>query len=86
MPRLPRLNAPGVLHLLVITGIERRKIFRDNKDRGSLLCFCPVQELGISLAELAKHLGITVSGVGYAVERGQAIARNNNYQLIEEIS
>jgi REP-associated tyrosine transposase len=33
MPRLARLDAPGVLHHIMIRGIERRKIFRDDKDR-----------------------------------------------------
>ncbi len=33
MPRLARLDAPGVLHHVIIRGIERRRIFNDNKDR-----------------------------------------------------
>ncbi len=33
MPRLARLDAPGVFHHIIIRGIERRKIFRDNRDR-----------------------------------------------------
>ena len=33
MPRTARLDAPGVLHHVMIRGIERRKIFRSNKDR-----------------------------------------------------
>ena len=37
MPRLARLDAPGVLHHVIIRGIERRKIFRSNKDRDDLL-------------------------------------------------
>jgi len=37
MPRLARLDAPGVLHHIIIRGIERRKIFRDNKDRDNLV-------------------------------------------------
>ena len=37
MPRLARLDAPGVLHHIIIRGIERRKIFRDNKDQNNLL-------------------------------------------------
>jgi hypothetical protein len=36
-----------------------------------------------TLTELARHLGISVPAVGYAVERGEAIARDKNYQLIE---
>jgi len=37
MPRLARLDAPGVLHHVIIRGIERRKIFKDNKDRDNFL-------------------------------------------------
>ena len=33
MPRTSRLDAPGVLHHVMIRGIERRKIFRNNRDR-----------------------------------------------------
>ncbi len=49
----------------------------------SLLCFWAVRELGMSLTDLARHLGISGPGVGYAVERGEAIARDNNYQLVD---
>ena len=37
MPRLARLDAPGVLHHIIIRGIERRKIFRDDFDRENFL-------------------------------------------------
>ncbi len=37
MPRLARLDAPGVLHHIIIRGIERRAIFRDDSDRENLL-------------------------------------------------
>ena len=37
MPRLARLDAPGVVHHVMIRGIERRKIFRDNKDRNDFI-------------------------------------------------
>jgi len=37
MPRLARLDAPGVLHHVIIRGIERRDIFKDDKDRDNLL-------------------------------------------------
>lgn len=33
MPRQARLDAPGVLHHVMARGIERRKIFRDDRDR-----------------------------------------------------
>jgi len=36
----------------------------------------------MSLTDKARHPGINVPGLGYALERGEAIARENNYQLI----
>ncbi len=46
MPRLARLDAPGVLHHIMIRGIERRKIFRSNKDRDDF-----IERLSIILPE-----------------------------------
>jgi putative transposase len=37
MPRLARLDAPGVLHHVIIRGFERKKIFRDSDDQDDLL-------------------------------------------------
>lgn len=37
MPRKARIDAPGALHHIIFRGIERRKIFRDNKDRNNFL-------------------------------------------------
>jgi len=37
MPRQPRLDAPGLLQHVMARGIERRKLFRDDKDRNSFL-------------------------------------------------
>ena len=37
MPRTAKLDAPGVLHHVIIRGIERRKIFRDTGDRSDFL-------------------------------------------------
>jgi REP-associated tyrosine transposase len=37
MPRSARLDAPGVVHQVMIRGIERRNIFRDNKDRNDMI-------------------------------------------------
>ncbi len=31
--KISRLDAPAVLHHIMIRGIERRKIFRNDKDR-----------------------------------------------------
>ena len=37
MPRQRRLDAPGLLQHVMARGIERRKLFRDDKDRNSFL-------------------------------------------------
>jgi putative transposase len=37
MPRLARLDAPGVLHHVMGRGIERNDIFFNNKDRDDFL-------------------------------------------------
>ena len=46
MPRQPRLDAPGVLQHVMARGIERRKIFWDDKDRSSFL-----ERFGVILEE-----------------------------------
>ncbi len=37
MPRQPRLGAPDTLHHVMVRGIERRALFRDDTDRGDFL-------------------------------------------------
>ena len=71
-----------------IFGIEGKDIFSKGKQQKkvkarSLFCFWAARELEISLTELARRLGISVPGVGYSVERGETIARESDYRLIE---
>ncbi|PQP34311.1 transposase, partial [Desulfobacteraceae bacterium SEEP-SAG9] len=37
MPRLARLDAPGVLHHVMGRGTEKRKIFRNDRDRNDFI-------------------------------------------------
>ena len=37
MPRKARIDAPGALHHIIIRGIERKAIFKDNSDRENFL-------------------------------------------------
>ena len=46
MPRKSRIDAPGALHHIIARGINRKDIFKDNKDRDSFL-----ERLGNILAE-----------------------------------
>jgi putative transposase len=45
-PKLARLDAPGFLHHIIIRGIERGQIFRDDQDRDNL-----IDRLSILLSE-----------------------------------
>jgi len=70
-----------------VCGIEAKEIFSGGKQKGkvkarSLFCYWASRELGVTLSELSRRLGISVPGVCYSVERGEIIARENNYQLI----
>ena len=58
-------------------GRQRRKV----KAR-SLLCFWAARELGMSLTALARKLEMGISGVGFAVERGELIAKKRDLMLI----
>ena len=49
----------------------------------SIFCFWAVRILGISLAALARRIGLSPAGFGYAVPKGEAIARKNRYQLTQ---
>ncbi len=37
MPRLARIDAPGVLHHIIIRGIERKKMFKDKTDQDNFI-------------------------------------------------
>jgi putative transposase len=49
----------------------------------SLFCFFAVSELGMSVTAIARYLGMTQPGVGYAAERGRRIAKEKGYVLWE---
>jgi REP element-mobilizing transposase RayT len=46
MPRLARIDAPGVIHHVIIRGIEKRAIFRDQADREDFM-----RRLGVLIPE-----------------------------------
>ncbi len=49
----------------------------------SLLCYWAVREAGMSIRSVARRLGMSSPGVGYAVERGVALSRENKFHLLE---
>ena len=56
---------------------------RTRADARGLFCYWCSSELGLSLTELARKLKMTVSGVGYVVKRGEALAKRSDYRLIK---
>ncbi len=83
MPRTARLDAPDVLHHVMIRGIERRKISRNDKDCEDFIeRLETARELGMSLTELTMKLEMSIAGVGFAVKRGELIAKKRDFMLI----
>jgi hypothetical protein len=52
-------------------------------DAKGLFCCWAARELKMPLTDLARIINMTVSGVGYAVQRGESIALRYNYRLLE---
>lgn len=65
------------LREVLAEGRQRRKL-----RARSLLCFWAVRELGLPLTTLARQLGLTPPGVSYGVNGGEALVRENRYQLV----
>jgi hypothetical protein len=66
MPRQARLDAPGTVHHVILRGIKRGQIVAGREDRKSFL-----GRLGLSLADTARQLGVSTSGVVKAVARAE---------------
>ena len=88
---------PGALHHLMIRGIERRKIFRDDQDRDNFLdrlgkilvetktpCYAWVRELEMRETEIARRLKVTQPAVSISVRRGEQIAKEKRLVILGE--
>ena len=69
-----------------IVGIDKNEIFqmscqKKRSDARGLLCHWCAGELGLTQTELARGLEMTVSGVGYAVRRGEIVAARQGGRL-----
>ena len=50
----------------------------------SLFCYWAVRELGMTLRDLARRLEMSPPAIGHCVEKGEIIARENGYRLIDQ--
>ena len=69
-----------------VLGMRPDEVFskgrQDRKVRArSLLCFWASRELGLPHTTLAKKLEMSLSNIGFSVERGESIAKEGNYSL-----
>jgi putative transposase len=73
-----------------LVGIAKEEIFQKGRqkkrsDARGLFCYWCVSELGLPQTELARELEMTVSGIGYAVRRGEIVAAREDYTLIDSV-
>ena len=72
MPRQPRLDAPNVLHHVMVRGIERRAVFRDDADRADFVG---------RLAALAEAGAFTVYAWALLPNHAHLLVRTGNRPL-----
>ena len=71
-----------------IYGLDKKELYFKGRqkiraDARSLLLYWAVRELGMRGTSLANRFGLSQPGVVYAVNKGEKIAKERNYQLFE---
>ncbi len=69
-------------------GMTLRELYTQGRykrlgDVRSTFCYFAVRELGIPLKELSERFSITEPAIGYSVRRGQKIAQEKGWVLLE---
>jgi putative transposase len=86
------LNAKKIeMKVLELFEIEKDELYsgsrkKDVSEARSVYCYLCVKELGESMTDVAKRLGLTQPAVGYAVERGKRIAEKRGIDLAKMLS
>ena len=65
-------------HEIWAPGKEHRRV-----NSRSLLCYWAVRDLDLNMTELSKRLELSLSAVSLSVKRGERIAQDNGYKLID---
>ena len=71
-----------------IYNIDRKAIYAKGRKRirvesQSLYCYWAARELKVPLVELAKKFGLSMAGISYYVQKGEEIAEENCFQLLD---
>ncbi|MBW2139351.1 MAG: hypothetical protein JRH06_17625 [Deltaproteobacteria bacterium] len=74
--------------VLDLYGIEKEELLSRSRQKirseaRSVFCYWAVLELGISGTEMARRLGMSQSGVAYAIRRGERVAKNKGFKMLE---
>jgi len=92
MPRKARIDAPGALHHIIVRGIERRKLFREDADRvnfierlGTIVPATQTQCYGWALMPNHAHLllrsgSVSIATVMRRLLTGYAVSFNRKYR------
>ena len=72
-----------------VLGVDQETVWAEGKRREivqarSLLCYWAVREMGMTMTSLSLRLALSVTAIGKAVVRGEKLARENQYLLIEK--
>jgi len=52
-------------------------------DARGLFCYWAVRELGVSMADMARQLGLSIPAISKSVQRGQVISESQGFRLID---
>ena len=74
--------------VIELCNIEKEGLYSGSRKKAisearSLFCYWCVRELGESMTHMASLLGITQPAIGYAIERGELLAKKNKYNLLD---
>lgn len=77
-------------HVATMYGMRREDLLSRGREAlrveaRSLFCYVADHDLRVSITDLARLLGMTVSAISYAVRRGRNIAELKGFQLLEEL-
>jgi len=74
--------------VIELCNIEKEDLYSGSRKKPisearSLFCYWCVRELGESMTSIAKLLGLTQPAIGYAVDRGERLAKKEKYDLLD---
>ena len=72
-----------------LMNVDASELFQPGKEKRrvaarSVLCYWAARELSISMVELGRRFKLSAAAVSLSVQRGEKIARQNNYLLTDD--